>query len=63
MDEEQRKAIGDRNRRRAHKCPRCGSPNVVDRDNLDDEAHFPGVTYRTCYACGHEAVMKNRGKG
>jgi hypothetical protein len=62
MDEQQRQEISERNRRRARSCPRCGSPEVDDRDDLDDEVHFPGVWYRVCRACGADTVLKRKSR-
>lgn len=64
MDEQQREELRERNRRRAYNCSKCGSPEVIDQDGsyLSKDSHFAGVTYRTCSACGHEDVKRNRAR-
>jgi len=63
MDDEQRDALRERNRRRAYSCSRCGaSIEEIDGSQLSKDAHFPGVVYRVCRACGHEDVKHIRRK-
>jgi ribosomal protein L40E len=58
MDSEQRDALGARNHRRAYGCQHCGSLNTefLDGAKLTPEAHFAGVIYKVCRACGREDV-------
>jgi len=58
MDDAQRDALRERNRRRGN-CPRCGGGRV-EHFLADDEAHFAGIVYARCPACGHEWSTKRR---
>lgn len=62
MNDEQREALRERNRRRAIACSRCGSTRTYEADGseLDRESHFAGVTYRVCPGCGNEDVKRLR---
>lgn len=54
---ETRDAIREANKRRKN-CPKCGSANVEVRSDLNDDAHFAGVRYKICRACGHEVRVR-----
>lgn len=60
MNDEQRDALRERNRRRAIACTRCGSTSTreVDGAELASDSHWPGVTYKVCSACGFEDVKR-----
>jgi Zn ribbon nucleic-acid-binding protein len=57
MDDETREKIRDANRRR-RLCPRCGhEPREVDGSQIGG---LPGITYRTCGACGWSQAKTKR---
>lgn len=53
---EERDAIRERNHRRAN-CPKCGGA-CEQRTGLNDDGHFPDLTYKRCTACGWEIAKK-----
>jgi hypothetical protein len=55
---EDRDALRERNRRRAN-CRKCGGACEL-LTGLNDEGHFPSVTYKRCTACGWEIATKGR---
>jgi len=60
MDQDQRDALRERNRRRAN-CSRCGGHvQYIDGKNLDRIAHFVGIIYKLCGACGHSEATKRK---
>lgn len=61
MDDEQRDALRERNRRRAYACTKCGgSTEDIDGSKLASDTHFSGVTYKVCNSCGYEEVKRIR---
>jgi hypothetical protein len=58
MSTEQRDAIRERSYRRKN-CSKCGGTCEL-LSGLDDDAHFPGVVYKRCTACGWEVATKGR---
>lgn len=55
---EERDALRARNRRRSN-CAKCGGECAM-LAGLNDDAHFPGVVYKRCTACGWEIATKGQ---
>jgi len=58
---EQRDAIRESNRRRAHTCARCGSSSLyrlTDEQVARRDDTLPGLHYKACNACGHTWTVK-----
>lgn len=53
---EERDAIREGNRRRGN-CSKCGGACEL-RTGLNDDTHFPSITYKQCTACGWEVATR-----
>jgi len=54
---EERDTLPERNRQRKN-CSRCGG-SCERITGLDDEGHFPSITYKRCTACGWEIATRS----
>ena len=60
MNDEQRQAIQESNRRRAITCRKCGQSGaleIVDGSKCDG---MPGINYKVCGGCGHAQPITKR---
>lgn len=63
MDDSEREALRERNRRRANCCPRCGgTTRRLPGTELAAESHFPAMLYKVCPSCGWECVILKRSR-
>jgi hypothetical protein len=56
VDDTNKDALRERNRRRAHACAKCGSMSARELPEAEiarRDDTFPGLRYRECMGCGN----------